>query len=238
MSRYSKLLSEFLASPLEFQLIGQPINLAKVLVLDSLFNPPHIAHAELIAHAFRNAKQRTEQPQVMLLLLVNNADKAPTPASFTDRLEMMGLMSRWLEKKCNCQVAIGLTKKAKFVDKALAINYKQGRLEFLVGFDTLERIVDQKYYTKPVSQILSPFFDSSDIFCLTRAGSVSNEKQNEVVDQLNSEYASRPITMVNDDAMNDVSSSKIRKHRKLDDQWKHWVIPDIAHYIETHDLYL
>lgn len=237
MSRYNKILSEFLASPLEFQLLTQPLKLAKVLVLDSLFNPPHIAHAKIVKHALQNAQQRAEYAQVMLLLLVNNADKAPIPASFTDRLEMMGLLSQWLEKSYNCQVAIGLTKQAKFIDKALAIDYRHGMLEFLVGFDTLERIIDQKYYENPIAGILESFFERNEIICLTRPGTTTIEQQIKVVNQLNSEFKSHPITIINDNA-SEVSSSSIRKQRRLGEQWKQWVIPEIAQYIDTHNLYI
>ncbi|KAI0457305.1 hypothetical protein F5B21DRAFT_465030 [Xylaria acuta] len=78
-----------------------------ILVLDSSFNPPTLAHHRMVISALSDPRYKTKVPQdtdveeshgmsetsaasrVLLLLAINNADKAPKPAAFPQRLSMM-----------------------------------------------------------------------------------------------------------------------------------------------------
>ncbi|KAI3341386.1 hypothetical protein F4824DRAFT_486577 [Ustulina deusta] len=78
-----------------------------ILVLDSSFNPPTLAHHRMAVSALSDPRYNTKLPQhtraresrrmsetsaasrVLLLLAINNADKAPKPAAFPHRLAMM-----------------------------------------------------------------------------------------------------------------------------------------------------
>ncbi|KAI0202575.1 hypothetical protein F4808DRAFT_420641 [Astrocystis sublimbata] len=84
-----------------------------ILVLDSSFNPPTLAHHRMVISALKDPRYRTKGPhntdeardkeaakpqgmsetsaasRVLLLLAINNADKAPKPAAFPQRLSMM-----------------------------------------------------------------------------------------------------------------------------------------------------
>ncbi|KAI1160057.1 hypothetical protein F5B18DRAFT_634326 [Nemania serpens] len=81
-----------------------------VFVLDSSFNPPTLAHRRMVISALSDPRYNTPAPRgtashegrgnpetpgassssrVLLLLAINNADKAPKPASFPQRLAMM-----------------------------------------------------------------------------------------------------------------------------------------------------
>lgn len=80
-----------------------------LLVLDSSFNPPTLAHQAMALSALLQQLQQQQQQQqqdqdgsrkkkkgaaapssrVLLLLAINNADKAPKPATFPQRLAMM-----------------------------------------------------------------------------------------------------------------------------------------------------
>ncbi|KAI1171640.1 Nucleotidylyl transferase [Nemania sp. FL0916] len=79
-----------------------------ILVLDSSFNPPTLAHHRMVLSALSEERYKPKFPQdrgwskgahvreetsassrVLLLLAINNADKAPKPASFPHRLAMM-----------------------------------------------------------------------------------------------------------------------------------------------------
>ncbi|KAI1368208.1 Nucleotidylyl transferase [Xylaria arbuscula] len=83
-----------------------------ILVLDSSFNPPTLAHYRMAISALSDPRYKTKVPQdtgvkeshgmsettaasrVLLLLAIQNADKAPKPASFPQRLAMMYLFAR------------------------------------------------------------------------------------------------------------------------------------------------
>lgn len=235
-SRFGTVLREFLTSAEDFRVVYNTLPRAKtVLVLDSLFNPPHLAHLNLVEQSLQRAPPGLA---IMMLLSVQNADKAPAPASFDQRLDMMYLMSQWLEKKYpQLAVSIAVTTHAKFVDKATAIG--RPGLQFLVGFDTLVRLVDAKYYAgRDVASVLRPFFAQNRVFCLTRTLETSIESQQKVVDDLNREYG-EVIDMVCDESVGTVCSSNVRRERaKGTEEWTDWVIPEVADYIRANKLYL
>lgn len=127
---------------------------------------------------------------LLLLLSVKNADKANlTPAPFEHRLEMMYLMAQKWHQVTKGDVSIGITSHAKFVDKLVAILEQlphPAKLTFAVGYDTLVRILDQKYYLPDrLLDSLCEFMNTSDIFCLTRADDPdSSVQQLQFVDDL------------------------------------------------------
>ena len=67
-----------------------------LLILDSSFNPPSRAHLALVTSLFKNASESTREGQkypkpwrLLLLFSTHNADKAPSAATFEQRLAMM-----------------------------------------------------------------------------------------------------------------------------------------------------
>lgn len=142
-------------------------------VLDSSFNPPTIAHLDIASSVL---VENLDLPSRLLLLLATqNADKPSRPASFEDRLVMMELFARDLLSHLKStpttttgtptdqvnlpQIDIGVTKKPYFVDKAVEIDsagvYSQSLEQVhLIGYDTLIRIFNTKYY--PPEHTLKP----------------------------------------------------------------------------------
>ncbi|KFH48464.1 Promoter of filamentation protein-like protein [Hapsidospora chrysogenum ATCC 11550] len=140
-----------------------------IIVLDSSFNPPTTAHASMVRTAVSSPRDR-----VLLLLAVENADKAPRPASFPLRLCMMEALGRELVAAAAAaaaqghggEVDVGVTRKPYFHDKARAIAesgfYGGGSdITFLAGYDTLVRILEPAYYggSEGMRAALDPFFD-------------------------------------------------------------------------------
>ncbi|KAI1206169.1 Nucleotidylyl transferase [Annulohypoxylon truncatum] len=75
----------------------------RLLVLDSSFNPPTLAHQQMALSAFSEYRQPgsgnrnngdDDKSRVLLLLAINNADKAPKPAAFPQRLAMMYIFAQ------------------------------------------------------------------------------------------------------------------------------------------------
>jgi nicotinamide-nucleotide adenylyltransferase len=159
---------------------------SKIFILDSSFNPPTKAHLRIASSAL--LADQSEPKRLLLLLATQNADKAPKPAAFEQRLAMMGLMAEDLLEELHASrnsgssvaqarldediaVDIAVTKLPYFVDKARAVahaswynftverradsKYKHPIPQVhLVGFDTLIRILDPKYY--PEEKTLEP----------------------------------------------------------------------------------
>ncbi|GKT87713.1 LOW QUALITY PROTEIN: cytidylyltransferase family protein [Colletotrichum tofieldiae] len=68
-----------------------PRRVRNLVVLDSSFNPPTLAHLRMAVSAVRDLQRGRHKTRRLLLLLlaVNNADKKPKPAAFPVRLGMM-----------------------------------------------------------------------------------------------------------------------------------------------------
>lgn len=176
-------LRSFAQSPFTFQIINsfpsQPAQLTcptnTLYILDSSFNPPTLAHLRICTSALLHDKREdTSSPRLLLLLATQNADKAPKPAAFEQRLAMMSILAENLQTKIhsesggtmgNVGVDVGVTKVPRFVEKVDAIENSgpfsapegvQGPVEqvHLIGFDTLVRLLDTKYY--PPDHTLQP----------------------------------------------------------------------------------
>ncbi|KAI8959996.1 Nucleotidylyl transferase [Daldinia sp. FL1419] len=150
-----------------------------LLVLDSSFNPPTLAHQRMTLSALSDHGQlntgSSYKSRVLLLLAINNADKAPKPAAFPQRLAMMYIFAQDLLNstatevghKSECEgVDIAVTTEPYFHAKASAIatsDFYQGspgtEQIYLTGFDTLIRIFNPKYYPdNSMAASLDPFF--------------------------------------------------------------------------------
>lgn len=156
-----------------------------LFILDSSFNPPTIAHLYLALSALRSpSTDLYPSPRRLLLLLsTQNADKAPQPASFEHRLAMMYILASELRSALASEgpagpaesshvaasglpaIDIGVTSQPYFHLKSSAIEgsgiYGDGAGPtqiHIIGYDTLIRLFDTKYYPPSHSlAVLAPF---------------------------------------------------------------------------------
>ena len=132
-----------------------------LLCLSASFNPLTVAHLQLV----REASRIVPPDEILLLLARANVDKAVEGFPLEYRLE---LLARFIETRAAYSIAV--CSHGRFVDKAEAIrpHYPSGtRLVFLVGFDTLIRLFDAKYYPDP-SNALSRLFSGSEFIVANR----------------------------------------------------------------------
>lgn len=138
-------------------------------VLDSSFNPPTLAHLRIAMSALLHDKNANSSPtkRLLLLLATQNADKAPKPASFEQRLAMMTIFASELVQRMRSYndeksaheanvvaVDVGVTKSPLYLDKATVLDRsgQYGDVDsgpeqvHLTGFDSLIRLLDPKYY--------------------------------------------------------------------------------------------
>ena len=177
----------------------------RLVILDASFNPPTVAHSRMVRSAVERfydgggaTAQKGPTPRredgsgggeaaavgslrVLLLLSVNNADKAPKPASFPQRLGMMYLFAKELVRELppGLEVDVALSSRPYFHSKCELIARSgvygdAGAMEqvFLVGYDTLIRIFDAKYYSaeRPMEASLGPFFERARLVVALRTG--------------------------------------------------------------------
>jgi nicotinamide-nucleotide adenylyltransferase len=109
----------------------------------------------------------------LFLFSTHNADKAPSPASFTQRIAMMIMCAEDLQADprhtSKIPIDIGLTTAPYYTDKSIAI-VEQKPMAYssspthvhLLGYDTVTRFLAPKYYKdyNPPLSAVAPFFDA------------------------------------------------------------------------------
>lgn len=111
-----------------------------LLCLSASFNPMTVAHAVLVDEGSRLVSPQ----EVLLLLATANVDKHGEGFALEQRLD---LLLRFAELRP--RVSVAAVYHGRFVDKLDAIRaaYPDAtRVLFLLGFDTLVRLFDAKYY--------------------------------------------------------------------------------------------
>lgn len=226
----------FLASGSRIELSGS-VESAPLLVVDSSFNPPHRAHAKLA----RSARQEYPNGTIVLLLSTGNADKPSVdPEILQTRVEMMSLFAEELGPS----TVIGLTTEAKFMDKAVALTsaFPSCSVVFSVGFDTMLRMLDQKYYTVPVSTVMNQLTRMASFVVLTRRddevsgtpqmGELSSQAQ--LLEKIWPQWQKSVKLVAADNETDGVSSSRARATRA---ELTRCCTPKIVQFVTEHNLY-
>lgn len=219
-----------------------------LFILDSSFNPPSVAHQTLAQSALKKTtSDNFPKPHRLLLLFATmNADKAPSAASFDQRLAMMSIFAGDLVESLKAQsqelsvvsVDIGVTKVPYYTDKSAAIETEgsewypsKPKHIHLVGYDTLTRFFTAKYYKdfNPPFAALHPYFDAGHRLRVTlrpdgEYGNVEDQKAfvKKLEDgEMEKDGAKREwvkqVELVSPHPMAGVSSTKIRKAAKRED---------------------
>lgn len=229
---------EFLHSGLALKL-DKPVGNGPLCIVDSSFNPPNFAHIKLAQLGLEQVPNST----VVFLLATGNADKpAASTTQLTHRAELMRRAALYVDPT-GSRVRVGLTTAPFFIDKALAFHneFNANRLLFIVGYDTLVRFVDQKYYKEPVSQVLDRFFDISEMMVLTRYDESIKDKikihpkaQTETAEKLVGKHQSKVHFVLSQDDTAEVSSSRART--SLQDL-EACCPPSVVEYVQENNLY-
>jgi nicotinate (nicotinamide) nucleotide adenylyltransferase len=141
-------------------------------VFASSFNPPTVAHVELI----RRATEAFSLDETLALAGPTNADKLSYECSLEDRVAMMELVFA-----DDARTSIGLSSHAFYVDMVDALGRvfpPRTDLHFIVGFDTFERVLDledrytKRYYRKLSGRLeaLEYLFSKSNFIVAARLG--------------------------------------------------------------------
>lgn len=134
-----------------------------LLCLSASFNPMTVAHAVLVHEGSRLVSPE----EILLLLATANVDKRGDGLLLDQRFD---LLLRFAETRPRLSVAaVG---HGRFVDKLDAIRaaYPAAtRVVFLLGFDTLVRLFDPKYYADAAAA-LNRLFAGSECVVANRAG--------------------------------------------------------------------
>ncbi|MCS6862692.1 MAG: nicotinate-nicotinamide nucleotide adenylyltransferase [Abditibacteriales bacterium] len=200
-------------------------------VFSASFNPPHNAHVEMM----RLAQQKFNLDEMLLLLAKANVDKEEFGATLEQRLTMMlGIAAE------HPDYSVAAVSHGRFVDKAIALRevYPDGTaIYFLLGYDTLVRLFDPKYYADMPTE-LTRLFSMAQFIAANR-----QEHGIEEIRQLLMRAEVRPFAhqihpLALDDVHAHLSSTEVRRRVAAHEPYEHLVPPTVAAFIRQAKLYL
>ncbi len=188
----------------------------KLGIFSGSFNPITIAHIKM----FEEAQVRFQLNEMLLLLAKANVDKDEYGMPLAGRI----LTLKGLAEEGN-NVSIGISSHGRYIDKISALKavYPENtQYHFIVGFDTLMRIFDPKYYTDITNELRDLF--SQCRFIAANRENVDFETIKEFLDTpLVQPYSSYISCLLLPDCYADVSSTEVRKRLDQGESISHLV---------------
>ena len=194
----------------------------RVGIFSSSFNPMTVAHTNLVELA-----QRTFQlDEIVLLLAKNNVDKGVFGFSLVERLLMMRV---YAESFDNYSVVV--SSHGRFIDKIEALKRElppTTQFSFIVGYDTLIRIFEPKYYDD-LRSALNELFGQCRLIVANR----SSFDDQSITDFLENwpEFATEIDLVALDDFYKEISSTEIRRRLENRQRIDHLVPKEIETFL-------
>ncbi len=169
--------------------------------------------------------------RVAAMLTTRNVAKGVFGASLGDRVAMLlEVHRRWPE------LAVTAANVARIMDQAEALRRQAGTegVDAIVGFDTLERLFDPKYYDH-MERELTPFFERNRVIAANR-GRETAERVAEWVRQHSGPFEGRILVREIEPEVAEVSSTDARTQAAVNpDEMP--VAPGVKEYIQRRGLY-
>jgi nicotinamide-nucleotide adenylyltransferase len=202
---------------------------SRCLVLDAAFNPPTLAHWELAM----SGAQASGADWMLVQLSSANVDKGVSGADLGQRLYMLDHIASEDDR-----VGVSACSHARFIDKAEALSRiaQNTRFIFAIGYDTLVRLFDPKYYSN-IEEELGTLFGMAEFVVANRgehdAGALEAylSKKPASSHRNNIHQVSLPQNLA------DMSSSKTRDLISAGKPFAHCVPNGLPELIAAMDLY-
>ena len=195
-------------------------------IFSGSFNPLTVAHVKMI----EESQIQFDLEEILLCLAKSNVDKGVFGFSLADRLLML---KRFAMQQVDFSVAA--CSHGRFVDKIKAIKTiypPRTSCLFIIGFDTLIRLFDSKYYTDMHTELRS-LFDQCDFITANRKEYNTDTIRQFLSKPELSRYARniKLIELPNDYA--EISSTSIRAHLQRRASIDNLVPAAISNYIKS-----
>jgi nicotinic acid mononucleotide adenylyltransferase len=205
---------------------GNPLR-NRVAVLPASFNPPTLAHLELLA----GAREVDDVGSVACLLTTRNVDKGLFGAALEERMAMLLSLA-------DPAIAVLVSNAARIADQAIAATsvFPGLQFDFVVGFDTLIRVFDGRYYEN-MHLILEPFFARHRLIAANRGQHDVNAVESYLATHPDANRYREAIVVaaVQEEAAL-MSSSLVRRHLATSGSSPH-LPAEVARYIKENHLY-
>jgi|GEM_PF-310234 len=227
-------------------------------VFSASFNPPTLAHLEIV----RKAQQTFHLKEVLLLVSPRNADKTDYEATLEERIWMLLQICRRQEAGGEWEngraystspsfldhISIGVSSHPYFIDMVPAIRAcypEETEIYFIVGYDTFERILDKEgkyypYYAKAYKTREEPLraLLTASRFIVAGRGKYGPEALSRLLEgEVASCYPGKVHYLELPDPYPQISATEVRRRIKQGLPVEDLVPPEVQRYLKETGLY-
>ena len=198
-------------------------------VFPASFNPPTLAHLRLI----EEAKRGFSLQGVALLLDTRPIDKEIVGAPLEERvLMLLGLFGKRRD------ISIGICNEGLFVGKLKALRAltPEAKVRFIMGYDTLVRLFDPRYY-QDMGKALRELFEGADLLVGLRGKVTRDEVRVFLSLPEVRPYAERIHLFDLPPSLKGISSTQVREKVKRGESILQLVPPSVEEFIREKGLY-
>jgi len=200
-------------------------------VLPASFNPPTSAHQALV----REAGDAVPFDEILLILDQQAMDKELLGAPLEDRLLM--LLALFGDDP---QISLGISDRGLFLEKVEAMRKVYSRRDiqiyFIIGHDTIVRVLDKKYYGDRNKALRSLFAQAR--FLVANRGECDERDIKELFGlEENRLFAAQVLPLTLPPALTWISSSQVRQHLAEGKSVKGLVPPKLEEFLRKQGLY-
>ena len=199
-------------------------------VLPASFNPPTAAHEALV----REAKTAVPCDEILLVQDQQAMDKELYGAQLEDRLLMLLALFG-----ADQRISVGIANRGLFLDKVEALKnryQKDTQIYFIVGYDTITRVLHPAYYEDREESVRSLF--SQARFLVANRGACGEQDLTELFGrQENQPFAARVSPLTIPVKLAEISSSGVRRRLAEGRSIKGLVTPQLEEFLRTQGFY-
>ena len=193
-------------------------------IFSGSFNPLTIAHIKLVEEACK----QYHLDETLLLLAKSNVDKDVYGLPLAERMLILKL---YAETQPN--ISIGVSSHGRYIDKVSALKSiypPQTDFSFIVGYDTLVRIFDPKYYQN-MHEDLQPLFSQCRLIAANREDADINAIQLFLSQTSIQPYRQHVDYLLLPDDYAEISSTDVRRRVENGEPISHLVPPIVAEFL-------
>ena len=199
-------------------------------IFPASFNPPTMAHLALI----RAARKQAHLDEILLLLDLQAMDKRLLGATWEERITLLEILFRRDPK-----ISIGLANRGLFLDKMeplRSLYSASTEFTFIIGFDTILRVMDKKYY-KHRKKSLDGLFSQSRFLVANRGAQEEEDFERLLGARENERYRKKVSFFTLPERYTFLSSTRVRKEAREGRSIAGLVPISVLRFIEERALY-
>lgn len=199
-------------------------------VLPASFNPPTAAHEALV----REAGAAVSFDEILLIQDQQAMDKEFYGAQLADRLLMLLTLFG-----ADRRISVGIANRGLFLDKVEALKkayQKDTQIYFIVGYDTITRILDPAYYADREESVRL-LFSQARFLVANRGACGARELTALLRRKENQSFAAQVSPLTLPDEQTRISSSEVRRRLAEGRSVKGLVPPQLEEFLLTRGFY-